>query len=262
MQNTYRPPSKLYYDLYQNGGDKLIAVYSMLKISRNKEVQYFSFTSKNNKTVSGYSLLRNKTNLTLHSLKKYIPVLIKMELCHFNAKGDFILLGNNKTKDLYSSYKLVPIIIGKNLVHTAYNSTAVRFHSNEQKQIKKIQKNIDQRVLKCKQNNPSNLKELKAINRLLKVEKKGFENDVTILSICGFSRLKDGTSSKSKGNYWKRKLISKNLVESKNRFEVIKKMSFNEYSSLKSNVGLSYKHCYKNGCLVLKLVCGFKTISV
>ena len=262
MQQTYRIPSKLYFELYQKGGDKLIAAYSILKQSRNKETQYHSFTSNNNKIVSGYSLLRNKTNLTLHSLKKYVPILMDLGLCYFDGDGNFILLGNTKTKELYSSYKLVPIVIGKNLIHTAYNCFSVRIHSSEKQQNKKIQKNKFQSELRSKQNNPSTLKEHKAIQRLLRKEKRGFETDTAVLSIKGYALLKDSTNSKSKGSYWKSKLILNNIVESHKRFEKIRKMSFEEFLSVKSNLKLDRNFYYKNGNLVKELVSGLKTISL
>lgn len=262
MQSTYRIPSKLYFDLYQKGGDKLIAVYSVLKQSRNEEKQYFSFTSKNNKKVSGYSLLRNKTNLSLHTLKKYVPILIDARLCSFNDNGDFLLLGNRKAKKLYNSYKLVPINIGKNLIHTSYNSFLVRLHSNEKKQCKKIQKNNFQSELLIKQNNPSTLKELKEIKKLLREDKKGFETDVTVLSIKSYANLKDLSSDKSKGYYWKKKLIDKNVIKSKRRFLKIKKMTFDEFSFLKNNCKINKEATYHDGCLSIELVSEFKTMSV
>lgn len=255
MQSVYRMPSKLYFELYQKGGDKLIATYSVLKQSRNKEKQYFSFTSKNNKLVSGYSLLRNKTNLTLHSLKKYIPILIDAGLCSFNDNGDFLLLGNSKTKELYSSYKLVPIIIGKNLVHTAYNSMAVRLHSSEAKQLRQIEKKRNQSELLKRQQNPQTLKELKKIKAILrKGTIKGFFIEKCVLSIKGYAEIKDGTPSKNKGSYWKKKLIQKQIVKAVRRFEEVKNITHKEYLELKSNSILPKSYLFRNGCLVKELV--------
>jgi hypothetical protein len=117
-----RISSKLYFDLYQKGGDKLIAVYVILKTSRNGEIKYYSHKSKNNKFVGGFSLLRSKTNLTLHSIKKYVPILIDMGLCFIDKNGDFVMIGNEKIKDLYNSRKLVPINIGVNLSETSLYS--------------------------------------------------------------------------------------------------------------------------------------------
>ncbi len=255
MQSTYRIPSKLYFELYQKGGDKLIATYSILKQSRNKEKQYFSFTSKNNKVVSGYSLLRNKTNLTLHTLKRYVPILIDAGLCNFNDNGDFILLGNSKTKMLYNSNKLVPIVIGKNLVHTAYNSMAVRLHSSEAKQLRQIKKKHNQSELLKRQQNPQTLKELKQIRAILKNGKmKGFFIEKCVLSIKGYAEIKDGTSSKNKGNYWKQKLIQKQIVKAFRRFEEVKNISYKEYLELKTNSILPKTYLFRNGCLVKELV--------
>ncbi|MBC7525228.1 MAG: hypothetical protein H7239_12415 [Flavobacterium sp.] len=262
MLSTFRIPSKLYFELYQKGGDKLIATYSVLKQSRNKEKQYFSFTSKNNKKVSGYSLLRNKTNISLHTLKKYIPTLINAGLCSFNDIGDFILLGNSKTKELYSSHKLVPIIIGKNLVHTAYNSMAVRLYSSEAKQLRQIEIKRNQSELLKRKDNPRSLKELKAIRKILKNENRNdFFIDKSVLSLQSYAYIKDNSNSKAKGYYWKNKLKQKNIIVSKRRFNNIKQMTLKEFLFLKSNSKIPKLFLYRSGWLVEEIVSEFNTIK-
>ena len=269
MFKIYRIPSKIYYYLFQYGidnnidGDKLIAVYSILKTNFDNNGKYYSFTSKNNKKVSGYSILRAKTNLTLHTLKKYVPILIKLELCFFDLNNDFVLVGNDKLKTIFNSKKLVPIKIDKNLIHTAYNVYFVRLHSNERKQKKAIEKKYNQRELLKLKDNPKSLKQLKAIRRLEKKDdKKGFFTDKCVLSIKGFCYLKFTEENKLKGNYWKKKLIDKKLVSTKRRFEVIKKMSYKEFLNSKSNCQFKRNLKYVNGCMVLELVSELTILSV
>ena len=138
-KKTARISSKLYSALFKEGGDKLIAVYSVLKTSRGGEVKYYAYTSKNRKFISGYSLLRAKTILTLHTIEKYVPTLIDMGLCFIDKNGDFVLVGNQKLKKQYNN-KLLPIKIGVNLTDTAYNSLAVRVFSMEKTQKTQIEK--------------------------------------------------------------------------------------------------------------------------
>lgn len=265
MDKTYRIPSNLYFQLYKKGGDKLISVYSILKTSRNGEIKYYSFQSRNNKIVSGYSLLRNKTNLTLHSLKKYVPLLIELNLCWFDNNGDFILLGNEKTKSLFrkNDKKLVPIKIGKNLTHTAYNVLSVRFHSSESKQLKQIEKKHIQRELLSRKDDPRSLKELKQIRKILKYDKPdSYFIDKCVLSTTSYAYIKDCSDSKSKGAYWKNVLKQKNIITTSRRFEEIKKMSLKEFLKLKSSYKMPKILVYRNGHLVKELVSSFKTINL
>ena len=153
--------SRLYFDLLVRGGDKLIAVYSILKTSRNGEVKYYAYKSKNNKFVSGYALLRAKTSLTLHIIEKYVPMLIDMGLCFIDKNGDFVLLGNDKTNELYNSRKLVPVTIGANITETVLFSFAVRSFSAEKKQQTEINKKLTRSEVISQGANPRNLKEYK-----------------------------------------------------------------------------------------------------
>src|SRR5690606_20070647 len=135
-KKVVRINSRLYYDLFshENGGDRLIAFYCILKASRKNDSRFRAFISKNNKLVSGYGLLRAKTNLSLSTIEKYMPILIEKGLCTLEENGDVSLLGNQKTKELYSCEKLVPIVIDENLVKTSLHVLAVRVKSAEDKQ--------------------------------------------------------------------------------------------------------------------------------
>lgn len=268
MQSVYRIPSKLYYTLFQKGiecnidGDKLIAVYSILKKSTQNS-KIYSYKSKNNKVVSNYALLRKHTNISLVTLKKYIPKLIELKICFFNASGDFVLLGNEKTKIKFNSKKIIPITIGKNITHTAYNVYFVRIHSCEHKQKKAIEKKRNQSELLKRADNPRSLKELKKIKKIHRNEKdNGFFIEKCVLNISSYSFIKCLEEKKSKGGYWKKKLVNKKLIQSKRRFELIKQMTYEEFKQLKANCNLTKSITFYNGFLAKELVSEMKTLSV
>jgi hypothetical protein len=241
METIYRIPSKLYFELYQQGGDRLVSVYSILKKSKKNDVKYYAFTSKNGKKVSHYNLIRNYTGLTLHSIKKYTDILIGLGLCSFDDKGNFILAGNQKLKKIYNN-KLVPIKIGKNIVETSYNSLTVRLHSNQVKQQRQINKKHNQRVLLSKSEEQLTYSDIKQIKSLKSKETKGFEVDKCVLTIKSYAKLKDGSeNNKSKGQYWKQKLIKNKLIDTKRRFQTIRKMSFEDYKIEKAFLPKSLK---------------------
>lgn len=247
-------------------GDKLIALYSILKTSREGEVKYYSYKAKNNKFVSGYSLLRAKTKISLNTLKKYVPVLIEMGLCNFDVNGDFILLGNTKLKKMYSR-KLVPVLIGKSLLETSYNVISVRLHSKESYQKKEIAKKLT-RSEQLKQGSvPHRLLNANAGKRALKYSYSESEEkaiiEKTILSLQGFSKLKDGSlDNKSKGFYWKNKLKQKGLVKTKREFTKKEKMSLEEYRFLKGNFSMEKNETYYLGHLVEETVSSFYAIDL
>lgn len=268
---TVRIPSKLYYDLFKTGeedartnisGDKLIAVYSILKSSRGRKEQYTHFKSKNNKTVSGYSLLRKHTNLSLSVLKKYVPLLVEKGLCFIDSKGNFVLLGGEKTKEMYSSYKLVPIKIGKNLTDTQYNSFLVRLHSNQKSQEREIKRKKHLSELLRQSEDPINNKRYKKALRLIK---KGYKlqeiTDQTVLSNYGYSNLKGGNSTKSRGSYLKGRLLADGKIKSRRRFKLLQRMPYNDYIKLKKYHGLSGMYTYIRGHMAMELVASIDVSS-
>ena len=260
-----RIPSKLYAKLFALGGDKLIAVYCILKASRNGEVKYYAHTSKNNKKVSGYNLLRKQTSLSLHAIEKYVPMLIKMGLCYIDFNGDFVLIGNDKLKKTYNT-KLLPILVGKNLNNTADSSLAVRVFSKHKEQKKQIAKKLTQREQLAQITNPRSLKEYKAAKRL---ERQGFDGSVlekTVLSLQGFSVLKQNGNKiikdvKSNGAYYKKKLKNKNIIKTKREFEKIEQISYGEYLNRKEAGILSNRNVYRNGWLMIETVSSFSLVS-
>lgn len=261
-RNVVRINSKLYFDLFKKGGDRLIAFYCMLKNVKGREEKLLSFKSKNNKNVSGISLIRNKTGFTLHTIKKYVPTLIEMGLLSFECNGNVCLLGNRRSKILYSSYKMIPIIIGDSITQTALNAFAVRVDSAQRQQKKMIDKKIDRRVLLNQAVNPSNLRLYK---KALKFKKKYGDIDLTIveqtvLSNEGFSNLKsEANVTKSKGAYWKRKLKKSGLITTERRFEKIKKMSYKDYLKIKLSGHHNTTYTYYKKYLVKELISSFNS---
>ena len=263
MKNVIRIPSKLYRELYELGGDKLLAVYCILKGSREGEIKYYSYKSKNNKKVSSYALLRAKTCLSLHSIEKYVPLLIDLGLCYIHKNGDFILLGGEKLKEKYNT-KLVPIKVGKNLTDTALNVISVRLYSERRQQNIQIKKKQNQRDL-LKQDNPRNLKELKKLRRLKKLNGSNSVevNDKTVLSNQGFAVLKDGSkNNKHKGAYWKKRLKDKGIISTERNFNKIVRMTFSEYLYFKLSGEKSSNQTYFKGWLVEETVSSFCTKSI
>jgi hypothetical protein len=263
-KNIVRLPSKLYRHLFTEGGDKLIAVYCILKNSRENQDKYYAYKARNNRHVSGFSLLRSKTNLSLTVIKKYVPVLISMGLCCINEVGDVCVLGNNKSNALYGDKKIVPVRIGKNLTETSYNTMSVRLHSEERQQKYQIGNKTHRRDLIKQMDDPNSLKELQQARRIVK--KHGSEIKITecvVLSNQGFAKLKDGTvNNKQKGAYWKKKLKQNGIVTSQRRFNRIKKMSFSEYRLYKQYAVCSPNTTYKYGWLVEETISSFSSVCL
>lgn len=256
-QNTVRIASMLYYDFSgRENSDKLTAVYCTLKHFKNSEIKYYAYTAKNNKLVSGYSLLRKQTNLPITALKKYVPVLIDMGLCSFHSNGDFVMLGGEKVKELYSCKKLIPITIGKNIIETTGNCYFVKVISANKQQQNQIRIKQNRSVLLSNKSNPKNNKEYKAACRIEK--KYGSEikiNDKTVLSNAGFGLLKTGKQDKkSSGSYWKRKLVKSNLIKTTRQYILGEKMPYTTY--------LQYKKLYGyNGLTYIKGRIAQETVS-
>jgi hypothetical protein len=241
------------------GGDKLIAVYSILKTSRDNNIKYYAYTAKNNKFMGGYSLLRAKTNLTLHSIKKYVPILIDIELCFIDKNGDFVLIGNEKIKQKYNS-KLVPIKIGSNLTDTVYNSLTVRLFSLEKSQKTQIEKKQTRSEIIAYGSKKLSKYYDKKYGHNLEV------NEKTVLSLQGFGDLKHGEKNsirdiKSSGAYYKRKLREKGIVKTKREFKKLEKSTYSEYIQMKKYFTIGRKITYKNGWIVEEQISSFYTVS-
>lgn len=252
MHTTVRIPSRIYSELFDKGGDKLISVFCMLKSQKGYGRKYYSYTAKNNKFVSHYSLLRNKTTLSLSVLKKYVPMLVDMGFVVFEDNGNVSVIGNNKLKklDTRNNTKLVPVKVFDKYKKTELYSYYVRIHSNIKTQEKIICKKLRRRELI--QENPFPTSKNGVYEKLVNIF--GKEIDITenvMLSNISFSVLKDGSAeSTTKGNYLKNKLYSEKLVYKKRQFKELEQMSYERFK--KKNIskrGITY--C--NGCMVKEL---------
>lgn len=261
--NVARINSRLYFDLFTRGGDKLVATFSVLKTSRTED-KYYAYTAKNNKFVGGYALLRAKTNLTLHTIQTYLPSLIDMGVVRIQSNGDVYIMGGDKVSELYNSKKLVPIIIGKNIVSTALSSLSVRSNSAEKQQKIQIEKKQYRSELLKQASKPTDYKTYRKIKRLIK--KLGTDKieivDTVILSNQGYALLKHGISdNKSMGCYWKNRLVKNGFIKSKRRFTKLHKMTYADYKN--------YIYCYpnvkavyKNGFLCKEEIASLKSINL
>lgn len=283
-----RIPSRLYNQLLDKGGDRLIAVYCNLKAIK-KDFGFKAFTSKNNKKVEGLSLIRYNSNLSIKAINKYVPMLLELGIVSLQLNGDVKFVGNNALKKMYCApntlvntntgkviknrnagkVKLVPILIGKNIVETTCNAVSVRLHSAERKQkaLIKTKKNQSE-VLSHKFAPESNKDYKKALNLSKRLIKETGSDKISltekvILSNQGYAKLKDNSeNNKSKGAYWKRKLKEKGLVETSRRFAPIVKMSLEHYLSYKkSGLKLSIES-YCNGYLVEEKISSFSPINI
>ena len=250
--------SKLYADLFSLGGDNLVAVYCMLKFSKNGEIKIYKEKNRNI-----YHTLKTKTNLSVTTLRKYIKQLVKLEVCYFDNRGNFCFLGGKKLNKKYKN-KRVLVGIG-NFKQTKLYSFRVRVFRMEQ-----IQKNVIDRRDKLNKVIGREAKGYRLTLREINLLKSLSDRDLdyasnkssfevkTVLSNQGFSKLKHGeTKSKSSGNYWKKKLISAGIIKVKRRFQFIKKCKREEYLFLKRNVDRTFM--FKNGKLFKELVPEFTT---
>ena len=202
--------SQLYSLLYEEGGDCLIAVYSILKFYKRGE--------KYKK--SGYKNLKNITKLSITTLKSHIPTLIKLGLCKFE-NGDFILTGNRTINNTYKNksnkLKFVPIQIGT-YKETQLYSFRVRIMKMEQTQKNKIDYNTNRsRIITALANGKFiNKWESKILKSKKKYTEEAKQTDKIVLSNQGYYLLKSGKrNGKASGNYWKQKLIAAKIIKTR-----------------------------------------------
>jgi hypothetical protein len=244
------------------GGDKMVAVYCILKSTKGQRPKFTAYKSRNKVFISGYSLLKKETGLTLANLKKFVPVFVRIGLVSFEANGDVTMLGNEACKDLFNSYKLVPVNVVKSIYKTAYRSMAVRAHSKERMQKREIQRKSLISVLQKQIENPTSATELAKAKKQLNMlgGNENFKSEV-ILSNVGFAKLKVSERgelvNKQKGHYWKKKLAENGLIQTKRRYEEIRVMEYSEFEMLKNNRLIENRYVYKNGCLMREIASTF-----
>lgn len=230
MHKTVRLPSRIYFQLLEKGGDKLISVFCSLK-AHKKEKKYYAYTANNHKFVSHYSLLRQQTTLSLSVIKKYVPILIDMGFVVLEKNGNVSVIGNNKLKklDTRNNTKLVPIQVFDKYKKTELYSYYVRVHSNEKSQKSIIDKKLQRsEIIK---NIPSTY--IEKANREKVLEMYGETVDVTenvMLSNSSFSELKSpNNNSIRRGNYLKKKLCKEKVLYKKRQFKKLERMSYAQF---------------------------------
>ena len=111
--------SKLYAELFLKGGDDLIAVYCSIKYAKGNNNRILPITTKNNRVIKHYRLLHKVTSITEKKLKKYVQMILDMELGNFSKSGAFYLKGNNKVNSEYkkenSKIKFIKIELAEKL---------------------------------------------------------------------------------------------------------------------------------------------------
>lgn len=265
-----RIPSRLYYALFKEGGDNLLSVYCSLKAFKAGQIKFKAYKSKNNKFVSGYSLLRSQTNISLSSLKRYVPVLETMGLLKFEENGDVSLLGNKKLKSLYGN-KIVPVPVCNKLVNTRYACMTVRLHSKQQQQFRMIEKKANlSELLMQGESGVKTLKQLKKLKKLIKehgndVSKLNY-TDETVLSIQGYAFLKHHKEdNKSLGNYYKKKLKEKGLVATRRRFKEFsdaQSMSYSEFNFLRKEGATPSNIVFRCNRMMEEVTSSFTPINI
>lgn len=239
MQHFVNINSKLYAHLFEEGGDNLLAVYVKLKAGKSGAIKIY----KEGRNI--YHTLKEKTNLSVTTLRKYIKQLQKLKLCRFDTVGNFVLKGGNKINKKYNKKKTIKIQVGT-YKETKLNCFFIRIRNMENLQINALnrkykQKNISSRKEK---NCYISKQEERFLNHCEKIGRT-FDNynAKTVLSHQGFCKLKKGVfTSKSAGYYWKKKLISAKKIQTKRIIEHLKKATKQEYDSMKYQYrGLIYK---------------------
>lgn len=259
MQNYTNINSKLYSDLFELGGDNLLAVYCKLKFAKRRKIKIYKEQNKNI-----YQTLKTETNLSVTTLRRYIKVLSKENLCYFDTKGNFCMAGTNKINNHYKSKKTVPVEIGT-LRLTKLFSFRVRVFRMEQQQKNRIDRRHEQNKIIEKKDKGYTLtaQQFKFRNSWRDADKEYAKNPDTynantVLSNQGFSKLKFGeTTSKGSGNYWKKQLVSAGIIKVKRQFQFLKRCSQKEYLSLRYAGDRTL--IFKNGKLYRELISKFTT---
>ena len=229
--------SRLYSELFSLGGDSLVSVYVMLKASKNGGIKIYKEKNRNI-----YHTLKQKTGLSVTTLRKYIKVLNGLNLSYFDTVGNFVLVGRNKINERYKKKKFVIIQIGKNLTETKLYSFKVRLLRMETIQKSRIDRRKEQVKVKERQDKGYFLTkwEKKLIKNLTDKDLEYLNNKEsfcakTVLSNIGFSKLQSNSVevSKSRGWYWKKRLVKSEIIEVKRRFKYLRKGTKKEYNQLR-----------------------------
>ena len=259
MQHYTNINSKLYADLFEVGGDNLLAVYAKLKYAKNvgQKAERIKIYKEQNRNI--YHTLKQKTNISVTTLRKYIKILIKENLCYFDTKGNFVLIGTNKINKKYGNKKVVPIEIGS-YKETKLFSFRVRVIFMEKQQKKAIDRKAKQTNIIARQSKGyfTTMQERNFLKRCdSKVKDIDYSIAKTVLSNQGFSKLKHGEDkSKSSGHYHKNKLVKAKIIQVERRFQFLRKGTILDYLE---NREFDRTVVYKNGRIYKELVAHFTT---
>ena len=245
--------SKLYADLFSLGGDNLVAVYCMLKFSKNGEIKIYKEKNRNI-----YHTLKTKTNLSVTTLRKYIKQLVKLEVCYFDSVGNFVLKGNSKLNKEYKKEKLVRVKVGS-YKQTRLFSFFVRIRTMERLQKKAIDRRHEQNKILARQRKGHYITKREK-NFLKSCEMYKSEGDYTaktVLSNQGYSKLKKGyEASKSVGYYWKKNLVSAEIIKTERQFKFLRKGTLLDYLQ---NREFDRTVVFKKGKIYKELIPSFTT---
>ena len=245
--------SKLYADLFSLGGDNLVAVYCMLKFSKNGEIKIYKEKNRNI-----YHTLKTKTNLSVTTLRKYIKQLVKLGVCYFDSVGNFVLKGNNKLNKEYKNKKLVRVKVGS-YKQTRLFSFAVRIRTMERLQKKAIDRRHEQNKILARQRKGYSItkREKNFLKSCEMYKSEGDYNAKTVLSNQGYSKLKKGyEASKSVGYYWKKNLVSAEIIKTERQFKFLRKGTKLDYLQ---NREFDRTIVFKNGKIYKELIPSFTT---
>ena len=245
--------SKLYADLFSLGGDNLVAVYCMLKFSKNGEIKIYKEKNRNI-----YHTLKTKTNLSVTTLRKHIKQLVKLEVCYFDSVGNFVLKGNNKLNKEYKKEKLVRVKVGS-YKQTRLFSFFVRIRTMERLQKKAIDRRHEQNKILARQRKGHCItkREKNFLKSCEMYKSEGDYNAKTVLSNQGYSKLKKGyEASKSVGYYWKKKLVSAEIIKTERQFKFLRKGTLLDYLQ---NREFDRTIVFKNGKIYKELIPSFTT---
>ena len=236
---------KLIFDTKGVDTDKLCSIFVHLRGSKGGKRRYAPKGK-----LGHFSLLKEETNLSRHTIEKYVPILVDLGFVKLNKDGGVTVIGCNTSFERFKTTqavkKLIPIQMQKSHLKTAVSVGYVRIKNSLNNQIKFIDKKDAQKKLLKRHDfqvkNPH-------LNILTKAEKKAVAKIIerfgskdkflstyceeTILSQNGFSNLNKGID----GRYFKKQLVDCELIESKTRTEKLtNKISYKKFLLLKQTI--------------------------
>lgn len=243
--------SQLYHKLFTEGGDRLVAVYCMLRATKGSR-DYIRSTDK----LKGHSLLRKETGMAVKTLKKYVSKLESLNLCRFTKDGSFSMTGRIKinqeytTQSKYYKHKFVRVVVGKSIADTALNSYKIRLHALESTLKRRIDREAKLRNIFARKEAGLYLhhREYTLWKESTLPEKHTYISEQPQLSIKGFGKMKTGNWDELyKGQYWKKKVVNSGFIKTRRYSIFIRKCSRKEFEELSWSPDLRKLNHYKGG---------------